>query len=264
MKNTLLVIAISAALAACSSGSSHSTVNSGTKADTPNKTQIANKGKDNAKNNPQKEDTNDTAIKLTADVKTGKNESFSEYTPTEDLNKFVIDGKTITLAPGGISSGGFMKLNSTNGVNGDKVQRFISGTKYSQTKFGVLTKTGSDKIVAFSQGTPASSLPEEDGIKYKGDYIGYDHAKGLVGDGTLEMTVNFKTHTAKGSFTEDSNGFLGGELSGGTVNKNKLYLKDKAKGVEIKAQFYGKGATELGGVYYHKNQYTAAFGAKKQ
>lgn len=252
MKNSALIIAISATLVACGSGSSGGTV-----APTPAPTNNTPTTSQPATSEP----TTNMGIKTVANKSSGVHSSQDSYSANSDLNRFTIDGMTINLAPAGMQSSGFLQLQSATGVNGDNVQRFVSGTKYSQTRFGLLTKTGSDDVIAFSQGNPTADMPVTGTANYAGDYIGIHHPTGNIGTGTVTATVDFAAKTINGVSSTDSNGVEGVTLAG-QIRGNTFSAQGGP--LTAKGQFYGEGASELSGSYNNNGFYTAAFGAKKQ
>ncbi len=279
MKNTLLVVAISAALAACSSGSHLPSVDSG-KADTPNKNQPSKTGTDTSKKDTSKKDTSkkDTSKKDTPKKDTPKKDTPKKDTPKKDnskpsrtdknidaeqhnvqqnkLNKFVLDGKEIDLIPAGFNIGGIFTNNGGN-INGDTLTKAVSGTKYKYARFGVLRPEGKDPVV-FAQGveTAVNDIPKEDGIEYKGDTITYDIGETNFEKGEFTAVANFNKHEFIVHPNNDKKKLVA------IIDKNSFIFKnDKGEGKGI-GKFYGPQAAEMAGTYVDVS-HTTAFGGKK-
>lgn len=257
--NTLLALAVSAFLVACGSSSSQSSTppTGKTTGETTGKTTGETTDKATEKTTAGTE----TGLQITANRTTGSSASISTYAPTADLNQFVINGQTIDLTPSGFSHGGFLLLGTDNGVNDDNTQRYVSGNKYSQVRFGLLTQKGSNKVTGFSQGNVTKDMPTEGVLSYAGDYVGYDHESAKVGTGTIQAKVDFANKKISGSSSADSNNFPGISFSNESISANGFSLNKD--GVQVEAQFYGPQAAEMSGVYNNNGNYTAAFGARK-
>lgn len=224
MKRTLLVIAISTVLAACSSGGSDSSSNTTPKPTTPS---VKPADKNLVLNNVSK----------------------------NNLNKFVLNGKTIDLVPNGISSGGFF-INNGGNFAGDTLTKAISGKNYTETRFGILVPKNAE-VVAFSQGsvTPLKDIPTaKANVQYLGDSVTYNIEKKDFESGKVKVDVNFGLKEIKVT----KKGTKYNATMAGTIKGNQFVL-DGGNG---KGQFYGQKAAELSGVHKNKNLVTA-FGAKK-
>lgn len=145
-----------------------------------------------------------------------------------------------------------------SGVNGDDLPRIISGTKYT-SRFGLIGNGNSG--IAFSQGNATANMPVSGTANYAGDYLGYNHVTNLVGKGTLQATVNFGSKSITITASNDDAGSLGG-IYVGDIEGNTFDVE--GHNIKGKGQFYGNNAAEFGGTFSNNNDYSAAFGAKKQ
>ncbi len=169
------------------------------------------------------------------------------------MNEFILNGTKVDLIPAGFSVGGFFTQAGGN-INGDTLNRVVSGSKYQSSRFGILAPAGKDPV-GFSQGeqTRVADMPlTGTDVKYSGDYAVYKIQDKTFGEtGTIDVTVNFADK--KLSIKPDNHVTMNGNITG------NAFTFDDGKG---KGQFYGSQAAELGGV--HKNdKYITAFGAKK-
>ncbi|MGY0399072.1 MAG: transferrin-binding protein-like solute binding protein [Ostreibacterium sp.] len=168
-----------------------------------------------------------------------------------DINKVMLDGKTLTLIPAGLSAGGFLTILSPGGVNGDGVSRIVSGSRYSYNRFGLLMKTGQDTKIIFGQGMPTTDMPTTGQVKYAGDYVLYNEKTGKV-----DFTADFAKKTLAAKFDKDFDKTKVDYQA--NIIGNKFTNKDK----EMQGHFYGPKAAELGGTITNGTN-SAAFGAKK-
>ncbi|MBR0573328.1 MULTISPECIES: hypothetical protein [Pasteurellaceae] len=174
MKKTLLVIAISTVLTACGSGGSGGSNSNNKVVDTKKDTQTTNPI---VNNDTTKKDTTLKGVVL-KDISKA------------DINKFELNGKTIMLIPNGFNVARFL-TNSGGSFNGDTLTKSVSGTKYAETRFGILAPKGAD-VVGFSQGkvTALSDMPTKNAVvKYLGDFVVYENKE--FETGTVDIDVNF-------------------------------------------------------------------------
>lgn len=257
-KKTVLFLALSLSLAACSSSGNRNPTSSEFGPIT----------------NPIAVDASKTynGILLKADERSDKSMK-SEVLPlsSQDRNEIVVDGKTITLIPPHFSAGKFLDLDHSY----DGFHRLVSGNFLSYSRFGYVENKNEDPRF-FSLGAITMNMPTTGAAKYTGKIIeSGDHKTAHSDDyywshnkGTFTADVDFAAKTisanlinlGKGEnetrgFTAKINGaeFLGTSGSGGI------------KGVAGK--FYGDNAAEIGGVYRgetDKDLMIGSFGGKKQ
>ncbi len=254
IQKTLLILALSGTLVACGSSSSQGSHapkpnNQGTQKDTNKKND-----KNDKKDEKDQGDThNPTPEHGILNDKAGKHLVLVDK-PTQNINKFVLDGQEIDLIPNGFTVGGIHKQVGSS-INGDTLDRAVSGTRYQVSRFGIIAPAGKDAF-AFSQGmhTAVGDLPSGTAVKYKGDYVAYSlKNKTFLNNGTFDATVNFADKTLKLKPDHDDSDGLPAHITGNT------FTFDDGKG---KGRFYGSQAAELGGVY--QDDQIVAFGGKKQ
>ncbi|MDP8099134.1 transferrin-binding protein-like solute binding protein [Pasteurella atlantica] len=241
MKKTLLVIAISTVLTACGSGGSGGSNSNNKVVDTKKDTQTTNPI---VNNDTTKKDTTLKGVVL-KDISKA------------DINKFELNGKTIMLMPNGFNVARFL-TNSGGSFNGDTLTKSVSGTKYAETRFGILAPDNAD-VIGFSQGkvTAVKDMPTKNAVvKYLGDFVVYENKE--FETGTVDIDVNFGLKNIKiDAFADGSDKVI--KTAKGTISGNQFTV-DSGKG---KGQFYGSKAAELSGVY-KDGDIVASFGAKKQ
>lgn len=258
-KKTMLFLALSLSLAACSGSGSRNSANIAPGAFGPINTPVA---VDASKKY--------NGILLVADDE-GNNRMKSEVLPlsSQDRNEIVVDGKTIALIPAHLSAGEFLHLDHSY----DGFRRKVSGNFLSYSRFGYVENSNEDPRF-FSLGDITMNMPTTSTAKYEGkiaetgahktdDNYYWSHTQGTF---TADVDFAAKTISAnlinlgKGEnetrgFTAEINGaeFLGTSGSGGI------------KGVAGK--FYGDNAAEIGGVYRGETDehlMGGSFGGKKQ
>lgn len=260
-KKTMLFLALSLSLAACSGSGSRNSANIAPGAFGPINTPVA-------------VDASKTynGILLVGDEDSDKRMK-SEVLPlsSQDRNEIVVDGKSITLIPAHLPASEFHRV--TNDYDG--FHRLVSGNFLSYSRFGYVENKDEDPRF-FSLGAITMNMPTTGTAKYTGKIIeSGDHKHGTDDNdfwshnkGTFTADVDFAAKTisanlinlGKGEnetrgFTAKINGaeFLGTSGSGGI------------KGVAGK--FYGDNAAEIGGVYRgetDKDLMIGSFGGKKQ
>ncbi len=231
MKKVLLVIALSTVLTACGSSSGGSSHSGG----------IDNNGGKNITPTIPNKDGN-------------KNLVLNDVTKS-DMNKLVLDGKTIELVPSFMRSKGFYRIQDRTSA------RAISGNKYKETRFGILVPDYNAKPVAISQGnvTSINDMPTQDiVVTYLGDFVGYNKDKKSFEEGEVKVDINFalKDMTINAFKNNERLGFMKGKV----VGNQFTFGSEKGQG---KGQFYGSQAAELSG--YHEGKHSViSFGAKKK
>lgn len=258
-KKTVLFLALSLSLAACSSSGSRNPANPTSSVFGPITNPIA---VDASKKY--------NGILLKADEQSDKSMKSEVLSlSSQDRNEIVVDGKSITLIPPHFSAGKFLDLDHSY----DGFRRVVSGNFLSYSRFGYVENKNEDPRF-FSLGAITMNMPTTGTAKYEGkiaesgahktddkDY--WSHTQGTF---TADVDFAAKTISAKlnnlgkgenetRGFTAKINGaeFLGTSGSGGI------------KGVAGK--FYGDNAAEIGGVYRGETDehlMGGSFGGKKQ
>jgi hypothetical protein len=171
----------------------------------------------------------------------------------------------------------------------------VSGEKYQSQAFGYVYNKANERGKGNKQAIPFSAgalTPEDDAIfaskdnlKYKGEAFIGRNTEGFIVKGTSEFDINFFDKRISGNLAFENTmkpGF-GGEktrypqkvsLDTGTISGNTFVAEGSAgsgfypEAVTAQGQFYGEGASELGGTFQvggSSISYTdGSFGAIKQ
>lgn len=275
-KKTVLFLALSLSLAACSSSGSRNDNNVVTKPTPSNPANPANPtnpapGAFGPINTPVAVDASKkyNGILLAGDDESD-NRFKTEVLPlsSQDRNEIVVDGKSIALIPAHLSAGKFLQLNNYDGFN-----RIVSGNFLSYSRFGYVENKDEDPRF-FSLGDITMNMPTTGTAKYTGKIIEIGTHKTVRGDGWLHN---------KGTFTADVD-FAAKTISANLINLGKgenetRGFTAKINGAEflgtsgsggikgVAGKFYGDNAAEIGGVYRgetDKHLMAGSFGGKKQ
>lgn len=177
----------------------------------------------------------------------------------------VVDSRTIQLAP---LQPGYTLRKDSNGVVMSQ-GAYSNGTDYMpNTQFGIYQDPNSNQTYLFTQGiiTPESNMPTSGEATYYGlatyhitnDTLNKDRSDYDIYGANL--TANFASKTLKGELvtTGRPNVTIDTKISGSSFNS------DANSDTQVKGNFYGEKAEELGGVYVNeKDGYAGAFSARK-
>lgn len=258
-KKTVLFLALSLSLAACSSSGSRNPAN-------PTSSEFG------PITNPIAVDASKTynGILFKADDE-GGNRMKAEVLPlsSQDRNEIVVDGKTITLIPAHLSAGKFLHLDHSY----DGFRRKVSGDFLSYSRFGYVENSNEDPRF-FSLGAITMNMPTTGTAKYEGK---------IAETGAHKTDDNYYWSHTQGTFTADVD-FAAKTISANLINLGKgenetRGFTAKINGAEflstsgsggikgVAGKFYGDNAAEIGGVYRGETDehlMGGSFGGKKQ
>lgn len=263
VKHTLLLTALSVALAACSGGGG-----SGSSA-----------GNNNTGSQPNKikhEKVEHKKDKVTGVSFSGNNTfSFTSYERNNDINKLEISGKDIPLVEANmVRNNGWLTDRSLNTSGG--TTRMI-GDNLTNARYGFVIDQTARKAVLFAHGkeTNVANVPTSGSARYEGQHVievdnksnVFSNTKYYLATGKATLDVNFSDKTVAGELEVPSNGGKSTDSLpfNAKINGNKFSNEGSLtlKTVHVSGGFYGKNAEEVAGVYNNFNSFGGAFGAKK-
>lgn len=270
VKHTLLLTALSVALAACSGGGSGGGDNN-TNANISNNNSFSP-----APNNSSNEKVESKKDKVTGFSFTGNNSLlFSSYERDNNIDKLSVRGKDIPLVGSDmIRNDGWLQdaKSTTSGVT----TRMI-GDNLQNARYGLVVDQMSHEGVLFAQGreTAVENIPSSGTARYEGQHLievdnkdnKFSNAKYFLATGKATLDVNFGDKTISGAFevpAEDGKGKADLPFNA-QIKGNKFSNEDASsvRSLRVSGSFYGKNAEEVAGVYNNFNRYGGAFGAKK-
>lgn len=270
VKHTLLLTALSVALAACSGGGSGGGDNN-TNANISNNNSFSP-----APNNSSNEKVESKKDKVTGFSFTGNNSLlFSSYERDNNIDKLNVRGKDIPLAGSDmIRNDGWLQdaKSTTSGIT----TRMI-GDNLQNARYGLVVDQMSYEGILFAQGreTAVENIPSSGSARYEGQHLievdnrsnKFSNAKYILATGKATLDVNFSDKTISGAFevpAEDGKGTadlpFNAQIKG---NKFSNEETSRFRDVRVSGGFYGKNAEEVAGVYNNFNSFGGAFGAKK-
>ncbi|MDP8033442.1 transferrin-binding protein-like solute binding protein [Pasteurella atlantica] len=275
MQKILWVIGVSAVLTACGSGgsSSHSNINSSSNSSPINTTKIAGVL-------VAKDDTNPIPKK---DPDTGREYNDYEFkmkriTNDQDINTIQINTVNVKLLPDGYNKQEnyetkrrFLNEKAPGRPEVGKVlQKVVSGLAYKYVRFGINDDydpyLGKPQKIPhtfgiFVQGYVTNNMPKTGTVTYIGDAYG---ASREFARGKSNIEVNFGNKTLKGTLSEWQDYDFIAEKTPVMIFNAKI-TGNQFEGKNVKGNFFGNKAAEIGGVYYDPTRMEGAvFGAKKQ
>lgn len=185
---------------------------------------------------------------------------------SDDKNILKVGGQTIELAPNGLMPG-YTLTRTEDGNILMTLGSFVDGTDYMpNTQFGVFADKANDTTYVFTQGkvTPEKDMPVEGSVRYTG-LAAYHLTNSSLNKAEwpvygVDLTANFAEKTLKGNLTMSN----APNIPIDTEIKGNTFSSDKNSDTQVKGQFYGEKAKELGGVYVNeKAGYAGAFSAKQ-
>lgn len=224
------------------------------------------------------------------------------------VSHLVIDGRRLALLPDGVNSFADMAYNDTRRMdhNGNKLSVTVCCNNLDYVKFGNYSKVGgTDTTPILSEGklflvgerTDATSIPKQGVAHYRGTWEGLieskngkrwsESAANNINEGARNVfEVDFGSNSLKGKLIGKNglesnpiltlngkivgNGFSGKATTGNTgFNLDRTGSSDTVHiNADFNGGFYGKDASELGGVIHHNkvgdDKIGAVFGAKRQ
>lgn len=258
-KKTMLFLALSLSLAACSGSGSRNPANPTSSAFGPINTPVA---VDASKKY--------NGILLKADEQSDKSMKSEVLSlSSQDRNEIVVDGKSIALIPPHLSAGKFLHLDHSY----DGFRRKVSGNFLSYSRFGYVENKNEDPRF-FSLGAITMNMPTTDTAKYEGK---------IAESGGHKTDDNYYWSHTQGTFTADVD-FAAKTISANLINLGKgenetRGFTAKINGAEflgtsgsggiqgVAGKFYGDNAAEIGGVYRGETDehlIGGSFGGKKQ
>lgn len=266
VKHTLLLTALSVALAACSGGGGGSGSSSSV-------------GNNNASTQPNKtkhEKVEHKKDKVTGVSFAGNNTfSFTSYERNNDINKLEISGKDIPLVEANmVRNNGWLTDRSLNTSGG--TTRMI-GDNLTNARYGFVIDQTARKAVLFAHGkeTKVANVPTSGSARYEGQHVievdnksnVFSNTKYYLATGKATLDINFSDKTVAGALEVPSNGGKSTDSLpfNAKINGNKFSNEGTLtlKTVHVSGGFYGKNAEEVAGVYNNFNSFGGAFGAKK-
>lgn len=258
-KKTVLFLALSLSLAACSGSGSRNPANIAPGAFGPINTPVA---VDASKKY--------NGILLKADEQSDKSMKSEVLSlSSQDRNEIVVDGKSIALIPAHLSAGKFLHLDHSY----DGFRRKVSGDFLSYSRFGYVENKNEDPRF-FSLGAITMNMPTTGAAKYEGK---------IAESGAHKTDDNYYWSHTQGTFTADVD-FAAKTISANLINLGKgenetRGFTAKINGAEflgtsgsggikgVAGKFYGDNAAEIGGVYRGETDehlMGGSFGGKKQ
>lgn len=182
---------------------------------------------------------------------------------SEARNILYIDGQKIELAP--LMPG--YTLQSTDNSIVMSLGSFVNGADYMpNTQFGVFADKKNNNTYVFVQGkaTPVADMPIEGLARYTG--LSAYHVTNSTLNASqwavygVDLTADFKEKTLKGNLL--MTGVPAIPID--TKISGNQFSSDARSDNQVKGQFYGDKAKELGGVYVNEKEgYAGAFSARQ-
>ena len=191
---------------------------------------------------------------------------FASNVSSNDINTIRVWGTDIQLIDPAMKSANGWLSDSVDNRSNRIVSDFLNHARVG------LAIRQSD-VVAFAQGkeTVAENVPTVGKAHYKGQHIlTIEHSKEVQQEikakygsfrGEALFDVDFANKKIAGSLELPGTPYLpvSATINGNTF-ENRAFIDD----VSVKGKFYGENASEMAGVYQKMDQFTGAFGAKKQ
>lgn len=166
---------------------------------------------------------------------------------TSDINKVIINGKTIDFIPAGFSTS---QINMTSS-NINRVGGALDSMRYGYIKDGNATPQ------LFVQGLATNNMPTSSVARYAGHAVNVNN--GAVSTAPANFTVDFGRKTVNGTIGTRDAINLSGTITGNS------FRGTTTDGYSTQGQFYGDNASELGGAYRNTaGTVSGAYGAKKR
>ena len=191
---------------------------------------------------------------------------FASNVSSNDINTIRVWGTDIQLIDPAMKSANGWLSDSVDNRSNRIVSDFLNHARVG------LAIRQSD-VVAFAQGkeTVAENVPTVGKAHYKGQHIlAIEPSKEVQEEvkakyasfrGEALFDVDFANKKIAGSLELPGTPYLpvSATINGNTF-ENRAFIDD----VSVKGKFYGENASEMAGVYQKMDQFTGAFGAKKQ
>ncbi|MDP8032789.1 transferrin-binding protein-like solute binding protein [Pasteurella atlantica] len=196
----------------------------------------------------------------------------------KDINHIQINSVSIQLEPNGDEK--YTDYYDETGMDTVKVGQVLrsvtSGNTYKYMRFGQHSTYDYDPnnpadhnddqqtFGIFVQGYATQNMPTADAgiVTYTGDAYGGTEA---LTKGKSKIDVNFGNKTLKGTLSDWQNyKFLAEEDKAQPIHFSANIKGNKFEGQNVKGNFFGDNAAEVGGIYYNKQKKEGAiFGAKR-
>lgn len=173
---------------------------------------------------------------------------------TTEINKVVVDGKTIHFTPGSGLSGNLINLQSNSSVR-------VGGANLSYTRYGYVKEGANSTPYVFAQGkVTTDNMPTTGTAQYKGNATHVEN--GAISLATAQFNVDYRNKTLTGTIKPSSGTEI---VLDANITGNRFQSTGQGVGRMItNGYFYGANAEELGGTYQNMNgNINGAFGAKK-
>jgi periplasmic protein len=193
----------------------------------------------------------------------GNNNNGGNTTPPS-YNEIEFNGKNITLLPSGTQPGEGGIYKSDEGS-----YRKIVGNQYGNFLYGVIIDKTGGGARAFTReakdGARTTNMPKTGTMSYAGAAIHYDVSRKTTLDGTAYLNADFANNKLNGEINVPgrtdpirlSANIIGNRFNGASAEK-----------VVTDGNFFGDGATEVGGIYGKDSatpdvkEYIGAFGVR--